>query len=435
MKNYLDKNVYEMARERIKIAFNDFEKVLVAFSGGKDSGVMLNLCYEYAKENNMLCKMAMYYEDYEGGYNLTAEYVKRCFDGYAGIEKFWLCLPIKARCAVSMLQTHWIPWDRNDEEIWIRQFPKSPYLITEDNCPFDFEKGTSGFDTRIIFAKWFSKTHGKTAVMVGIRADESLSRLGTITSQHRAYMYNNLRFTKVVDNCTVNFYPIYDWTTQDIWVANGKFNWDYNKLYDLFYKAGLSIHQMRVASPFHECGQANLKLFKVIEPDTWGRMVSRVNGVNFTGLYGGTTAMGWKNIKKPSHFTWEQYAKFLIETLPPEAKERILYNIDRINWTWANKGYGRNPEVIAQMEKEGIELEHTGEIAKNCTKPKVYEIVKRKSGMPEETEIPLFRKCPNWKGVCITVLKNDFTCQYMGVGRTQKDLERRKQILDKYRGL
>lgn len=435
MKNYLDKNVYEMARERIKIAFNDFEKVLVAFSGGKDSGVMLNLCYEYAKENNMLYKMAMYYEDYEGGYNLTAEYVKRCFNGYAGIEKFWLCLPIKARCAVSMLQTHWIPWDRNDEEIWIRQFPKSPYLITEDNCPFDFEKGTSGFDTRIIFAKWFSKTHGKTAVMVGIRADESLSRLGTITSQHRAYMYNNLRFTKVVDNCTVNFYPIYDWTTQDIWVANGKFNWDYNKLYDLFYKAGLSIHQMRVASPFHECGQANLKLFKVIEPDTWGRMVSRVNGVNFTGLYGGTTAMGWKNIKKPSHFTWEQYAKFLIETLPPEAKERILYNIDRINWTWANKGYGRNPEVIAQMEKEGIELEHTGEIAKNCTKPKVYEIVKRKSGMPEETEIPLFRKCPNWKGVCITVLKNDFTCQYMGVGRTQKDLERRKQILDKYRGL
>ena len=58
MKKYLEKNVYDAAMERIDIAFTDFEKVLVAFSGGKDSGVMLNLCYEYAKSNNCLDKMA-----------------------------------------------------------------------------------------------------------------------------------------------------------------------------------------------------------------------------------------------------------------------------------------------------------------------------------------------------------------------------------------
>lgn len=67
---------------------------------------------------------------------------------------------------------------------------------------------------------------------------------------------------------------------------------------------------MRVASPLFQKDKKTLKLYKVIEPHTWGKLVSRVNGVNFTGLYGGTTAMGWKNITKPDNMTWKQYMEF-----------------------------------------------------------------------------------------------------------------------------
>ena len=32
------KNVYELAQERLKVIFNEFDNIYVSFSGGKDSG-------------------------------------------------------------------------------------------------------------------------------------------------------------------------------------------------------------------------------------------------------------------------------------------------------------------------------------------------------------------------------------------------------------
>ena len=52
-KNYVSKNVYELAQERIDYLFNEFDNVLVSFSGGKDSSVCLEMCYDYAKKNNI----------------------------------------------------------------------------------------------------------------------------------------------------------------------------------------------------------------------------------------------------------------------------------------------------------------------------------------------------------------------------------------------
>jgi predicted phosphoadenosine phosphosulfate sulfurtransferase len=430
-------NVLDAANERLALIFRDFEHVLVAFSCGKDSGVLLNLAYQYAKANGLLHKLAFYYEDYEADYRYTHEYAQRMFDALNDVQRYWLCLPISAACSASMFETRWIPWDEDKKDIWVRPMPAGDYVVNEHNCPYPFVKGTKGFDARIQFAQWYSSQQdGRTAVLIGLRADESLTRRAIFTSQHRRFMHKGLSYSKTIDPVTCNFYPIYDWKTQDIWVANAKLGFDYNKVYDLYYQAGLSIDQMRVASPFHQSGQENLKLYKVIDPNTWGKMVGRVNGVNFTGLYGGTTAMGWKSIIKPSHFTWKQYAEFLIATLPTETKKKLLSTLERLNKTWAEKGYGRNPRVIQSMLDEGIELENTHEIAKNCTKPDVYEIVKIKSGMPDETQAHnLFRICPSWKGVCITIMKNDFSCLWMGAGRTADQNIIKQRALLKYQGL
>jgi len=431
-------NVYELTEERLKIIFNDFDNVLVAFSCGKDSGVMLNQAYDYAVRNNLQHKLAVYYEDYEAGYKYTDEYAERMFEYLQLEKKYWLCLPISAACSVSMYEPRWIPWDKNKKDIWVRKMPKYDYVIHEDNCPYEFIKGTKGFDARIHFSKWFSSTYGKTAVLIGIRADESLTRRAIFTSQHRKHMHKGLNYSKIVDKNTINFYPIFDWKTQDIWVANYKFNWDYNKIYDLYYLAGLTIDQMRVASPFHLSGQESLKLYKVIDPNNWGKMVGRVNGCNFGGIYGGTTAMGWRNITKPEHFTWKQYAEFLMNTLPDNVKKKFKYHLDRFIESWKNKGYGRNPRVIKQIIEHGVKIERTGEISKLCKKQDVYEIIKIIGDWPDEINIENstpFRHCPNWKAVCITIMKNDFGLTYMSCSRSQDNNILKTKGMEKYKQL
>ena len=81
-------------------------------------------------------------------------------------------------------------------------------------------------------------------------------------------------------------YPIYDWKTRDIWISNSKFEFDYNKLYDTFYLAGVPVERMRVASPFMSESKSSLNLYRVIDGGVWARLCARVGGANFAATYG-----------------------------------------------------------------------------------------------------------------------------------------------------
>ena len=96
--------------------------------------------------------------------------------------------------------------------------------------------------------------------------------------------------------------------------------------------------KQRVASPFLSTAQETLKLYKAIDPNTWGRMLGRVNGVNFTGIYGGTRAMGWQSIKLPKGYTWREYMYFLLETLPEDMKNAYLEKLRVSREFWKYRG-------------------------------------------------------------------------------------------------
>ena len=426
-KRYLKKTVYDAARERIKRTFDEFDNVLVAFSGGKDSGVMLNMAYDYAKESGQLGKLGMYFLDYEAQYQMTIDYVKETFDRMSDIKRYWLCLPNSVPTATSMSTGYWIPWDKKKKDIWVRQMPEEDYVINEENVPFDYDVGREDYTVQEDFGKWFSDKYGSTGVLIGIRAAESLDRYRAIKSQRKTNGYKDYEYMVGKNNKTVNVYPLYDWETRDIWIANAKCGYSYNKLYDLYYQAGVGIEKMRVASPFLSQGLGTLKLYQTIEPDTWAKMLGRVNGVNFAGIYGGTTAMGWKSIQLPPGHTWKSYLKFLLSTLPEQTRKDYQKIFKTSIEFWDKRGGVLSDETIQELKDAGIPLEVKGKTNYKTDKKAVQF-----HDYPDDAPVKEFKTVPSYKRMCITIMKNDHTAKYMGFSRTKEQQEKRRKAMEKY---
>ena len=67
-------NVYERTQERLKAVFDAFDNIYVSFSGGKDSGVLLNLCIDYIRRHNLRRRIGVFHMDYEIQYRETIDY-------------------------------------------------------------------------------------------------------------------------------------------------------------------------------------------------------------------------------------------------------------------------------------------------------------------------------------------------------------------------
>lgn len=383
-KIYLDSNVFEASQERINFVFDNFERIYLSFSAGKDSTVMLHLVMDEAIKRNITIGLLIV--DLEGQYKLTIQHMRACVDMYrSNIDLYWVCLPIHLRNAVSVYEPFWMCWDPERKEDWIRPLPKDKGVVNkEDFFPF-FKRGMEFEEFVPAFGEWYSQ--GKnTACLVGIRADESLNRFRTIASDNKMTFKEKKYTTKVTDN-VFNVYPIYDWRTEDIWIYHSK-NKDkrHNELYDLMHKAGLSIHMQRICQPYGDDQRRGLWLFQLIEPETWARVVARVLGANSGALYVQDTGNinGYGKITKPANHTWQSFAKSILNTLPEKTAEHYKNKIFTfIDW-WQKRGYD---------DESG--------------------------GIPDQAPLLLEnqRLVPSWRRVTKSLLRNDWWCK--GLGFTQ----------------
>ncbi|MDR0768744.1 MAG: DUF3440 domain-containing protein [Dysgonamonadaceae bacterium] len=425
-------NVYELAMSRIEILFREFDNIYVSFSGGKDSSVLLNLCIQYIRDNNLNVKIGVFHMDYEIQYKDTLQYVDRVLRTNSDIiEVYRVCVPFKVITCTSMYQTYWRPWDDDYKDCWVREMP--PDCYTKEDFPF-YSNEIWDYDFQTLFSQWYHqlKKAKRTCCLVGIRTQESYHRWKTIYGNRRCFMYRNLRWTRELTETTTdtiyNAYVIYDWLTTDIWTANGRFKWDYNHLYDLYYQAGVSLEKQRVASPFISEAQDNLYLYRALDPDMWGKMMCRVNGVNFTAIYGNTSAVARYKAVLPKGHTWESYMHFLLSTLPEATRLNYLKKLSvSINF-WRTKGGCLSDETIRQLQKLGIKIE---------VDTTNYQTTKHAVRMEYQDDIDLrdFKNLPSFKRMCVCILKNDHLCKYMGFALTKKEIENKKKVMDFYQSV
>lgn len=397
MKTYLNKDVYTSAIERYEYIFTNFERVCISFSNGKDSGVLLNLAIEVARRLNKL-PVNILYIDFEAQYKHAIDFTHYTFNR-PEVQGWWVCLPIHLRNAVSQFQPHWLCWDETKKDAWVRQIPKNKYVVSDKNYFRFFLEGMEFEEFVPEFAKWFSQGK-KTACCVGIRSDESLNRFRTIKSDTKITLDNLQWTTKLFpkDNSEIyNCYPIYDWRVEDIWRANGKFGWQYNKIYDIMHLAGVSLSKQRLCQPYGDDQRQGLYLFKILEPETWAKVVNRVEGANFGNRYteNDRTTLGNYKVNLPKGHTYESYAKFLLSTMPPYLAEHYQIKIDKFLAWWENEGVKIIPD---------------------------YDDPKKEAS----------KKVPSWRRICKVLLKNDYWCKGLSFAQTKREMEKQIEMITRY---
>jgi len=424
VKKYLDKNVYEAAKERLGYIFKNFRKMYVSFSGGKDSSVLLNMALDYAKRAGYKRKIGVLFIDLEGQYSLTIDHIREILSENAErLEVFWVCLPLNLRNAVSVFQPFWTCWDGSQRDKWIREYPDFPNVITAENNPFPFFREKMEFEEFVPeFGKWYAGNE-KTACLVGIRSDESLNRYRTIKCLCKDTLDGRNWTTKISENF-YNVYPIYDWSVSDVWVANAKLGWKYNRLYDLFYKAGVPIASQRICQPYGDDQRKGLNLFRIVEPDTWAKVVNRVSGANYGNIYCGRRIMGYRKVSLPAGHTWKSYCKLLLATLPKEMSDHYKRKFRKFMLHWHRRGSPVHPDELSMLPECAVV---SGGASPKVKYKKIPDCV---GGRAEQLRIT-----PSWRRMCVCILKNDFLCTGLSFSQTKRQQERMKALLEKYRNL
>lgn len=325
-------DVLEKARERFDYIWENFNEVWLAFSGGKDSGAVLNMAMDawdrngpFTDENGDKYNIQVVHHDDEFAYPETEAFNERCLDKWGGdrIDFNWCVMPMKYGNGCTFGEKYWYTWTDENADSWLRDHPKRQELSERDyvnlitpNDPSQeqFSKGDKHTDIAHYIFDYYAKENAIN--LTGLRTAESMNRHHTILA-HGGW----LKDTSNLSHVSVG-HPIYDWTDPDLWAIHDQEGWDYNKAYDKLHKAGYAPGDMRTAHPYNYMaitarGPWRQKHVWAEEFEGWAQ---RLEGAELSfelgpDYYGPT---------KPDDVTWREYCAMLVNSIEDEEKKESL---------------------------------------------------------------------------------------------------------------
>jgi len=335
MRVFLRRNVKEAALDRIRWCYDNFGKVVVSWSGGKDSTVLMEITLMVAREYGRL-PLEVLFLDQETEWNGVIELARRT-KAREEIDFHWFQIPFRL---YNASHREWLNcWGVGED--WMRE--KESDTIHEN---------TFGTDSFLELFDAIRRKHfggGDVLCFCGMRAAESMARFFSTANGafHTCCVFGAegipligdlTEFKRSADERRLNWdlFPIYDWRDADIWKFIYEHDIDYCSLYDRFYLAGVPKKQMRVSSLVHAeaiSHDASVRAAE-FEPETWAALTKRLSG------FGDVRHCGreiYYAMELPQAFrSWREYRDYLLEHLMQDdgAKEILAKRFekdDRVN--------------------------------------------------------------------------------------------------------
>lgn len=296
-------NVFDAAVERMKAVYANGHRVIISFSGGKDSMAILEVCIIAAAETNRL-PVELCMRDEEIMLPGTFEYCERVA-ARKEVVFHWLVPHHAISNVFNRSNPFWFTFDpRLAPEQWVREPPPFATMLEE------------GSVERMIIPERFPPPEGKELIAVlGLRANESIVRAGGLWSSG-GYL------TKINEYGTRLCRPVYDWNEGDVWKATADFKWDYNTAYNTLMKFGISRAKARIAPlTLSTAGIKDLQVAVKAWPRFFDRVCRRCQGVRTVAQYG---LRACTPQRRPGESWRDTFMRECIEEAPPFVRERSI---------------------------------------------------------------------------------------------------------------